>query len=277
MWKKNESGQSLLVIVMLISIVFTIIATASYRLTTETQSTRLQEESIRTLAAADSGIETGIQYAYNNAETPSGSEVTFLDLGITLPGVNPEESTLQITADEGTQFMSPLLQKDDQYTFYLFKYPDGGDNKNQNVYVHFADSLCPSASGPALELTLIYGTSGQFLQRWIADPCSIVASTSGEITAGAFNFVLDTITLRYRVQVPISLIATGAAPAQLLIVRTIGESTNVGFSSTGGGNTLFSQGQTIRSQAVSSGGISKIVTLFKSYPQIPADLFVTRF
>ena len=55
-----ESGQSLLVIVLLISVVFVLIATASYRLTTETQSTKAQEESIRVLAAADSGIEKGV-------------------------------------------------------------------------------------------------------------------------------------------------------------------------------------------------------------------------
>ncbi|HRN69719.1 MAG TPA: hypothetical protein PLS49_00915, partial [Candidatus Woesebacteria bacterium] len=56
-----RSGQSLLIIVLLIAIVFTVIASASYRLTTETQSAKAQEETIRTLAAADSGIEKGLQ------------------------------------------------------------------------------------------------------------------------------------------------------------------------------------------------------------------------
>ncbi len=275
MWKKSESGQSLLIIVLLVSVVFTIIATASYRLTTETQSTRLQEESIKTLAAADSGIERGVQFANDNAETAGGAPVTFSSLGINLPGVNATESTLQVTAEEGSTFLSPLIQKDDQYTFYLHKFPDGSDNLTQNVRVHFSDSLCPNVNGPALELTLIYGANGQRLQRWIADPCNIITSSSGEITTTATNITIDGVTLRYRVQVNLPGIVTPADPAQLLMVRSIGRATNIGFSVTTG--TLYSQGQTIRSEAVSTNGVTKIVTLFKSYPQIPADFFVTRF
>lgn len=278
MWKKYESGQSLLIIVLLISVVFTIIATASYRLTTETQSTRLQEESIKTLAAADSGVERGVQVANTLAET-TGGPVTFASLGITGPGLNSTQSTLEVTALEGTAFISPLIPKDEQFTFYLHQYPDGGGNRSQNVLVYFADSTCPNANGPALEITLIYGANGQFVSRWIADPCAIVTSTNGELAifpANGFMFPNSTTVLQYRVTVPIfSTTGNGANPAQLLIVRTVGRATNVGFSVSTG--TLYSQGQTIRSEAVSNNGVTKVVTLFKSYPQIPADFFVTRF
>ncbi len=265
-----ESGQSLLVIVLLISVVFTLIATASYRLTTETQSTRLQEESIKTLAAADSGVERGIQYATDNAETTGA--VTFSDLGMVLPGINPTASTLNITASTGPDFLSPLITKDDQFTFYLYKYPNGTTSLTQNVNVHFADSLCPNVNGPALEITLIYGASGTGIYRWLADPCNILGG-SGELPVTSGTYVFSPTTLRYRVTVPISTYAS--SQPKLLLVRTLGRATNIGFTIASG--QLYAQGQNIRSEAVSTNGVTKIVTLFKSYPQIPADFFVTRF
>lgn len=276
MRKTSESGQSLLIIVLMISVVFTIIATASYRLTTESQSTRLQEESIKTLAAADSGIERGVQFANDNAETVGGP-VTFASLGINTPGVNATASTLEVTAELENSFLSPQIPKDEQYTFYLHKFPDRADSLNQDVFVHFANTTNPvcNAAVPAVEISLLYGTNGQRIERWIGDPCNLITSTSGELPFTSNNYVFDGINLRYRVRVPVSTTASAANPAQLLMVRTIGRETNLGFTITSG--QLYSQGQTITSRAVSTTGVTKVVTLFKSYPQIPADFFVTRF
>ncbi len=65
MWQSQyrqnlQSGQVLLVLVLLIALVITVLSSISYRLTTEIQSTKSQEENVRVLAAADSGIEKGI-------------------------------------------------------------------------------------------------------------------------------------------------------------------------------------------------------------------------
>lgn len=273
MWKKYESGQSLLIIVLLISIVFTIIATASYRLTTETQSTRLQEESIKTLAAADSGIERGVQYANDYAETDGGGEVTFLSVGITPAGVNVTESTLKVTSANEMSFLSPLRLKDEQWTYYLHKYPNGTASISNNIYVYFSNAACAAGSGPAIEITLIYD-AGTGVRRWIADPCNLIQiNNNNEKLAPSAGKTIAGTALSYRVTIPVSSYAN----SKLLIVRVIGAPSYLGFEPANVGGIIYSQGQTITSKAVSTNGVTKIATLFKSYPQIPADFFVTRF
>lgn len=278
MSQKSESGQSLLVIVLLISVVFTLIATASYRLTTETQTTRLQEESLKTLAGADSGIERGIRLANTTADTTT----TFLGLNLTLPGIDAMKSTLTITSDTASNFVSPVITRDEQFTYYLYQYPDDvADIITQDINILFFPTTCSGlpSNHPAVEITLIYGTTGSNIQHWLADPCAViggVATTKLPVTA--INTTLQGTTFRYQVTIDLATTYTTQSP-KLLIVRPVGGTSTLsyrfGFRVPSG--KLFSQGQTIRSEAVSINGISKIVTLFKSYPQIPADFFVTRF
>ena len=55
--RDNQKGQALIIIVLMIALMLTVITAVSYQSTVEIQSSKQQEESVRALAAADSGIE----------------------------------------------------------------------------------------------------------------------------------------------------------------------------------------------------------------------------
>ncbi len=271
-----RSGQSLLVIVLLIAVVFTLIASASYRLTTETQSARIQEDTVKTLAAADSGIEKGIQMLNDKQQ----GTFLFKDVpgGLTLSGIDSTKSSIDISSDTTNIFVSPLVQKDDQYTFYLYDYPNGTSYYNGNMTIYFApaSSSCgASRTASALEISVINAANN--IYRWVVEPCGSnprIQSDSGTIAAtagsynpgglGSFSYSINFTQL------------TSITNPKLLIIRPLFASTTLGFQRSGSG-TFFTQGQTITAEAVSTTGISKVVTLFRSYPQIPADFFVTTF
>src|SRR3990167_1007022 len=62
---KNKRGQILLITVMLLATVMTIILSVSFKSITETQVTKLEEESQKALAAAEAAVETAIKENQN--------------------------------------------------------------------------------------------------------------------------------------------------------------------------------------------------------------------
>ncbi len=271
---KSRAGQSLLIIVLLIAVVFTIIASASYRLTTETQSARIQEDTVRTLAAADSGIEKGLQLLSDNEQGTFA--FNNVDVGLTLSGIDAAASTLTIATASTNAFTSPVVQKDEQFTFYLYDYPNGTNYFSNSLNVFFGSQgglNCNTRNTPSLEVTLIYGASAS-IQRWVAEPCPATApfieSSSGTATITSGGTVDGQAYTR-----KITLNFSSYSQARLLVIRPLFADTRLGFQPVTG--SISSQGRTITAEAVSTTGISKIVTLFRSNPQIPADFFVTTF
>ncbi len=302
-----KRGQSLLVIILLISVVFTLVATASYRFTSETQTSKLQEESVRTLAAADSGIERGLQIASTVASTNQTYETAF---GATaaLAGINRTASRINITKTRATSYVTSTIDKDDQYIFYLYDYPNNNGaaasyfRDNFRIYYGALANTCgASRTLPAIEMTLIYGAGANTdkVARQVVDPCRDVAgslkiaeSQSGPPSApqtvrvgvgcGASGCnVGGTLFNRYgdmsSLYIPQII---GTDYPKMLIVRVLFAPTIIGFQTTTPLNPFiqfFAQGQQIEAKAVSNNGVSKVVRLFKSNPQLPADLFVTTF
>lgn len=280
-----KAGQSLLVIVLLIAIVFTLIASASYRLTTETQSAKIQEETVRTLAAADSGIEKGLQQLDS---LTVGSKYSFSSpqIGIGLSGINSAASSVTVETAAGRYFISPLVEKDSQYTFYLYQYPNGATTYNNELTLSFGpqetvvNGCGPNRSIPALEVTRIYNNNT--VSRNIIEPCttnpSLQYNTRTNISAQNSNHQVTVNGVSQNFGYRVTYFdATQMNNVRLLIVRSLFASTYLGFDTEAGNRSFHIQGKTIISEAVSTTGISKIVTLFRSNPQLPADFFVTTF
>ena len=291
----GKRGQSLLVIVLLISVVFTLVATASYRFTTETQTSKLQEESVRTLAAADSGIERGLQIATSLASYNQNFTQAFLGTNATLDGINKTASRIEVRKDPSTFFVTPTIDKDEQYLFFLYDYPNGTNyfRNNFNFYFGAPGNTCgASRTLPAVELTVIYGTgtASDEVVRLVIDPCrdnadpmkikesemganqtvrvGAVCSPTCSVGGTSFSRYGDMTTLR-----PFYV----SKNPKLLIVRVLFAPTIIGFQTLNPFEQLYAQGQKIQVKAVSNTGVSKVVSLFKTNPQIPADLFVTTF
>ena len=58
---KSQKGQILLITVMLLATVMTIVLSVSFKSVTDTQVTKLEEESQKALAAAESAIEVALK------------------------------------------------------------------------------------------------------------------------------------------------------------------------------------------------------------------------
>jgi len=274
-FKHNQSGQILLITVMLLATAITVIMTISFSSRTETQITKLEEGSQKALSAAEAGLEAAIQKKTNIVL--QRDLTTFQDGSIT--------GQANIVEVGGKEFVTPLLQRDEQYFFYLTSYnqPAFGSDYWRNYLMIYTQS--EAGTCPALELTLI--ASDNSISRSVMDYCANIMTTGGTnnvptsatLPSDTPGDTVDQIKFAYRVTNPIDLTAT----YKLLIVRVLNASTRIGFkgSSTGGGVynwiNLKSQGRLITSEAKTQDGITKRIELFQSYPQVPADFFVTSF
>jgi len=273
MFQKNNSGQALIIIVLIIALVLTVIAASSYQLTVETKSSKLQEESVRALAAADAGIEVGLQIANTNPNLPPQS-YTFASQNILLPGVDAVRSEIFITNTSQSDFVSSMILKDDQFTFYTSDYPSYLNPYNGTLRLFFGSEGagdCNSRTAPALELTIMYGANND-MERRVVEPCTAgltIGTTSLPVTSAPVT--VGGITYNYQADINMGAFSN----AKMMIVRSLFSNTRVRFVAQAG--TFPDQGKNIEARAFSISGPSKIVTIFQSLPQIPADFFVTSF
>lgn len=264
---KSQSGQILLIIVLISSVLLTIGLSLSQVGSNETKISKLEEESKKTFQAAEAGIENFIQ---NNAGNYYYDKSNNIGIGVSVNIINSNQKSAK-------EFITPLIKKDEQYTFYLIDYPDlvaGNSNSwtGNSLDIYFnsnKSSQCDtsSSSEPAIELTLIYddsSTSGYELKKYLVDNCSgRIGTPNLTVSSGDSDYLRKT-----------TLSITESNP-KVLIVRNIFSDTKIKFI----GNTdLKNQGKYITSTAQSTNNnVTKKVELFQSYPQIPADFFVTSF
>src|SRR3989338_7729209 len=118
----RNSGQVLLIIVMLLATAITVVLSITFKATTDIQLSKLEEENQRALAAAEAGIEKALS---------TGGNVS-IDSSLAT-GLAGFEGNATITTAVSTTFVSPLLQKDQQYTFYLSDYPTFTNHLSGNL------------------------------------------------------------------------------------------------------------------------------------------------
>lgn len=253
---KPKSGQVLLITVMLLATAVTVALSVSFKSTTETQVTKLQEESQKALAAAEAGIEAALK---------SGP--------VSIGGLSSDLSAFTGTADcveitNKTNFVSPLIKNGGQYTFYLANKDLSSGWYTGYLYVYFKTET----SNPAVELTFI--SSANEATRYLLDPDGVVEGTTGTTTMttdkefSGIKFYRVTSNPFY----------FSANPTKLIIARVLGENTSTRIAISGGSNFLPSQGKNCTSTATNTTTkVTKKVTLFQSHPQIPAEFFVTSF
>ena len=138
---KNQKGQILLITIMLVATVLTVVLAVTFKSTSETQITKLEEQSQKALTAAEAGIEAALQQE-------SGS----VSIG-SLPGFSGSGFSGQASVESITdsKFVSPLLLRDQQYTFYLADYPSFATFLSGYLAVYFQSEV----ECPALELTFL--------------------------------------------------------------------------------------------------------------------------
>ena len=270
---KKQDGQILLIVVMLFALALTIVMSVSFKSITESQITKLEEESQKALAAAEAGIESALKSSLTGVQS-------FDALGIpSLEGI--QAGNVTIASLQSTNFVTPVIEANDTYTFYMTDYDTetgifSGASYGGNLNIYYGNNS-GDCSRIALEFTFISGASPYTITRYLADTGSpglvSVASSSDKvgIALGAANKTVDP-TVSFWCAIPA---ISKPLDSKLLLVRVLGKGTRIGFN--GGGTNLNLQGKTITSEAQSTAGVKKKIYFFQSYPQIPANLYTTTF
>ncbi len=267
--QNTQSGQALLIAILISSVLLTIGLSLTQITNQETKIAKLQEDSSRARAAAEAGID------YILDQEPEG----IVQLADILPGNEDITGTAQITEETSPTFTTPIISKDVQYTFYLTGYDA---TTHQVIPGNFADNISinkvlPTDSGScstnafAVEVTFINMTEGIVARRLIDEECDII---SGEANEQDINFTnLD----------PSDVIQTSSFSddPHVMIVRIVAPSANFEGAKLsverGSGQDWPSQGRYIVSEAITGGNVIKKIKLFQSHPQFPTEFFVTSF
>lgn len=265
-FKGKQSGQVLLIVVMILTTILAVTFSLSFTSQTETQTSKLEEESKRSLAAAESLLEASLKKpvgSYNIGTGVNGLNLTDL----TNQGFSGSATVTTTASLYKNIFTTPFLQTDEQYTFYTSDYPGFGNLFNGNIYLYLgSESGCP-----AVEITYIHNDNS--ITRDLVDPCTPpqVTKNSGTSLTTVGGSSLNRINFQYQTQSPIAL-----ANYKVVIFRALFNPTRLGMKEVNG-IALPSQGNVTSAQAQSSSTVTTSVDLFQSYPQIPSDFFVTSF
>lgn len=267
----KKSGQALLIIVISISVAMVVILSLSFKTVTDTQLTKSQEESLSTVAAADSAVELGFTQTENTATR------TFRQAGLTqFPNINLDQSTLQISSASIPDYISPPIEKDEQYTFYWASFGTrtlGASAAAQTIKVHYGSNPNADCAKMALEFTILHGDIANLdVRKNIADTGNLFNSTTSQI-GSVFGETVKEIEFACFASLPIP------TNTKLVIVRYLTNEvqdyeTRLGFTPQAGSD-LPAQGKIVRAEAISVSGVKKIVESVQTYPQIPAEFFVT--
>ncbi len=254
-----KKGQILLITVMILATVLKVVLSVSFKSITETQVTKLEEENEKTLAAAEAAIEAALNSQTGTATLGAGS----------LSGFSNFTGSADVVSVSSNKFTSPILAKDTSYTFYLSEY-DPEDNSFSGGSLGEDIEVCfkSATTNPAIEITLVK-TGGIF--KYPVDPNKGDSGRMSSTVNSASSICSGNSSYNYSFIVPGAQIGLSA---RFLVVRVLYQGTRLHFSRT---STLPQQGKTVSSSAVSSAGVSKKITLFQTYPQIPAEFFNTSF
>ncbi|OQY65360.1 hypothetical protein B6D29_04035 [Microgenomates bacterium UTCPR1] len=252
-----KKGQVLLITVMILATVLTVVLSMSFKSVSETKVSKLEEENQKTLAAAEAALEESLKKG-TASSFGSGD----------LAGFSNFTGGAEVITATTNNFTTSLIAKDASYTFYLANY-----NPETKTFDNFSGSkdieVCfqSGSPNPAVEIVLV-GTDG--VKRYPVDP-----NKGNSLRMSATVYAASTIcggdsTYGYSFSIPVSDLTDNS---RLLVVKVLYQSTKLLFHR----STNFPlQGRTVSSSAVSSSGVSKKVTLFQTYPQIPTEFFNTK-
>lgn len=255
----KRSGQTLLIIILLATVLLTVGLSVSHVTQQEQKITKLEQDAKQAYAAAEAGLDAALKQA---------GTVSIGSLGLG-QGISGSATTSSSTV---SSFTTPVLKKDEAYTFYLTTYDSATNsftgspfsgNMNISVQIPSAGVVCGPSTSVALEMTFIVtnasNSNSAVVDRRMIDPCLLTNATTGTVSFGqAFTPVASS----------------------LMILRVITPSTSFSGISLNVNNNSSQwplQGKTIVSSASTQTGATKKLQLFQSYPQIPSEFFVTRF
>lgn len=267
----NQEGQILLIVVLTMVIVLTVGLSVASRIVTELKLSKQNEESQRAFQAAEAGIQQTLSKGTNISEA--------ISLG------NNSSFTTTIETDEGSALKLNNGQEVDQAVgadVWLSNYPDysspmgAGSTVTATIYWGSpSQTSCLSSGGdsavPALEVVILQGdVSDPTIQKYILEGATCIPSR----IPGASSGTSGTFTVR---EIQFSNSASISYTNGLIMkVIPIFNSSLVGFQvqiPPSPQGTIFPAQGSIVTSTGNSGDTVRKVNYYKSYPQMPLEVF----
>ncbi|MEK7551586.1 MAG: hypothetical protein AAB532_03220 [Patescibacteria group bacterium] len=270
---KNQSGQALLIIVLVMVIGLTVTLAVVSRSIVNLKTSVEQTDSQKALAAAEAGVE---QTIINNVSI--GSDSNYINIG---NGASYKTNITQVAGN--ASFLvngGNIVSKNEGAFIWLSDYNNSGSwtpGWSGDLIIYFGDPAKTDANNPAIEIVLISGANVATAQtkRFAFDPYSTRANSNNftkypSSTVGAiFQKVTTTVSgKQFAYRIILNNILNG------LVVRTnpIYQSSYIAAGRPATDPSLPAQGQVIIAEA-KSGSVRRKVTVFQGYPELPAELF----
>ncbi len=252
---KNEGGQILLIVVLVMIVSLTVGLSVASRSITNLRTSTEEVSSQKALAAAEAGIEQSILSNASIASSAISSDTTY---------------KTDVTEVLGTSFLvkgGNIIAQDEGADIWLSKYSKNPVELYQNPWTGnltlYWGNSSDSCSNPALEIVIVSGTKiSPKINRYAFDPCLARASSnhfpqalSGGSVEGV-NFLFSTP--------PISI--SSGLIAKIIPLYSLGQIGVVGSS------PLPSQGFIIDSTGESGNTVRKF-NVFNGYPELAAQYF----
>ncbi|MBI2430428.1 MAG: hypothetical protein HYV39_00185 [Candidatus Levybacteria bacterium] len=279
---KNEKGQTLLIVVLVMVVVLTIGLSVASRSITNLRTTTEEENSQRAFSAAEAGVEEAIK------SSQTGEIISNRSLGN-----NANILQVKSVSVGGSEFVlngGNPISKDDGADIWLSDYPNytnpkkttGSELQFFTIYWGFSQDACPpEGNAAAIEVIVLYGTTkaSASTKRFAFDPCSRPSNNNFSSLSpnDSGNFSVAEKTFHYKTPY---ILRSPNIPNnnELYIVRVVPlyGSTPIGVTTCnpGGQNCtpLPAQGKQIESTGSSLETVRKI-TYFQGHPKLPAELF----
>ncbi|GEM_PF-5128837 len=279
--KRNQKGQALLIIVLIVAAVLSVGGAIFFESITQSKITKLQEESARALAVAENLAEEALK---------KGQTVSLqADAGGGTPGFTGEAKIVETT---GTAFTTPLLFNDSQATIYVAKFVTDDAVDDDVEIQNGIRTLLNGGSSPAAESVNMYvavQNSADLASAGFFNP----NCPEGMVLELGFVNISSSPQVKYRFidcsgnlrevdsakTVNMGQYFNSPIPAHLILVRVLYKGSNtfpgVILKLTRNGVNWPSQGKVAESAVRTASGTTQTLRLFQSYFQIPASFFVT--
>jgi hypothetical protein len=257
----TRAGQILLITMLVIATIASVVFSAAYTSRTNTQTTKLEEENQKALAAAEASIRVALKNR-GSATLGSGelSSIAQFQGGAAI-----------VPASSSMVFLTPSIEQDGEYTFYPAPYTAGspplfGPSAANDIRICFGSTSTP----PALDIGIIRVSDPKII-RYAVDPQRRIAN----VTTGTAGCAGNTTPVSFSRSITISGAELGT-DARFIMVKVLFSPTTLLFVRASGTTPLPPQGTLIQSTATSNNsGVTKKIDLFQSYPQIPIEFFST--
>lgn len=273
--KRSDSGQALLIVVLVMVVSLTIGLSVVSRSITNLRITKEEEQSQRAFSAAEAGVEQALKTGVDIADQKLENDATIKEVKVTSVG---GVSTFLLNGGN-------VVPKDEGSDVWLSDNPGYGNPKSPehfSIYWGSESDDCTTSAPAAIEAVLISGNKNNpSSTRYAFDPCSRGNNFTPIPAADIGSFDIGGKTLKYRTPIQANdriKVNNG------LILRIIPlyANTVVGIDTCnpsgncndddGNNNILPLQAKKIESTGT-SGTTTRKITVFQGFPKLPSQFF----